>query len=257
MSYSKVVIIDYGSQLTQLIARRVREAGVYSEIQSCEKSVEEIAALNANAIILSGGPASVSAKDAPKLDAALLELGLPILGICYGMELLAHYLGGTLASSNTREYGPAELRMTENSLLWKDLDREAPTRVWMSHGDRVTALPKNFQAIGRTEDLDIAAMADPKRKIYAVQFHPEVHHSVDGARILANFLFEIAGLTPDWTMHSFVEHETAALAKKIGNKHVICALSGGIDSTVVACLLHKAIGNQLHCICGQWTVAPE
>lgn len=248
MSYSKVVIIDYGSQFTQLIARRVREAGVYSEIQSCEKSAAEIAALNANAVILSGGPASVSAKDAPKLDPGLLELGLPILGICYGMQLLANYLGGTLDSSNTREYGPAELQMTENSLLWKDLDRKAPTRVWMSHGDRVTALPKNFQAIGRTEDLDIAAMADPKRKIYAVQFHPEVHHSVDGARILANFLFEIAGLTPDWTMHSFVEHETAALAKKIGNKHVICALSGGIDSTVVACLLHKAIGSQLHCI---------
>lgn len=248
MSYNKVVIIDYGSQFTQLIARRVREAGVYSEIVSCEKGAEEVAKLGAKALILSGGPASVSENDSPKLDPGLLDLGLPILGICYGMQLLAYHLGGTLAQSHTREYGPAEFSMTENSPLWKDLDRNITTRVWMSHGDRVIVAPENFRIIGRTADLDIAAIANPERKIYAIQFHPEVHHSVDGARVLANFLFEIARIKPDWTMQSFVEHETAALKKKIGGKHVICALSGGIDSTVVACLLHKAIGRQLHCI---------
>ncbi len=248
MAQNKVIIIDYGSQVTQLIARRVREAGVYSEIHSCALSAKEIAKLSPSALILSGGPASVGEKDAPRLDPALLELNLPILGICYGMQLLAQALGGSLSRSETREYGPAELKMLEPCALWAHLNTNIPTRVWMSHGDRVLVPPPGFRIVGSTDKLEIAAMADETRKIYALQFHPEVHHSVDGEQILRNFLFEVAKLAPDWNMNSFLEQSIAQLARKIGTKHVVCALSGGIDSTVVAVLLERAIGRQLHCI---------
>lgn len=248
MPHSKVIIIDYGSQVTQLIARRTREAGVYSEIHSCIVTASEVAAMQPSAIILSGGPASVGEKDAPALDPDLLRLGVPVLGICYGMQLLAQELGGTLARSLTREYGPAELTMTAPSILWKGLDRSVPTRVWMSHGDKVAVPPEGFKVIGSTETLQVAAMADEGRKIYAVQFHPEVHHSADGERMLENFLFEVAGCTPDWNMASFMERAVAEAAAKVGEKHVVCALSGGIDSTVVAGLLQRAIGDRLHCI---------
>ncbi len=247
---SKVIIIDYGSQVTQLIARRVREAGVYSEIHPCNVDAQAVKSMQADALILSGGPASVGEADAPKLDVGFLELGIPILGICYGMQLLAQNLGGELAQSETREYGPAELSFTDkNSLLWKGLDTNASSRIWMSHGDKVKTVPAGFSIIASTPTLDVAAMADAERQIYAVQFHPEVHHSVDGEKILHNFLFNIAKIKPDWSMSSFCTRCVKELAEAVGDEgEVVCALSGGIDSTVVAVLLHKAIGHRLHCI---------
>ena len=243
---SKVIIIDYGSQVTQLIARRVREAGVYSEIHACDVSAEKVKAMQPQAIILSGGPASVGGKDAPALDKGLLELGVPVLGICYGMQLLADALGGQLARSETREYGPAELTLTGDCQLWDGVPEA--TRVWMSHGDKVMAPPAGFETVARTPTLDVAAMACPERRIFAVQFHPEVHHTEEGETMLRNFLFKICGLAPDWTMSSFVERVVREAREKVGDRHVICALSGGIDSTVVAVLLHRAIGKNLHCI---------
>ena len=243
---NKVIIIDYGSQVTQLIARRIREAGVYSEIHACTVTADEVRAMQPQALVLSGGPASVGGADAPRLDKRLLELGIPVLGICYGMQLLTDTLGGRLAQSHTREYGPATLQITSQTPLWKNVPET--TKVWMSHGDRVLEVPAGFRVTARTDTLDVAAMANEERGIYAVQFHPEVHHSVDGTRMLENFLFEIAHLTPDWTMSSFVERVVEETRAKVGDKHVICALSGGIDSTVVAVLLNRAIGRNLHCI---------
>lgn len=244
---SKVIIIDFGSQVTQLIARRVREAGVYSEIHPCQTSFDKIKALNPDAIILSGGPASVGEEDAPSLDLEILNLGVPVLGICYGMQLLAHNLGGALSQSETREYGPANLELSADCKLWNGIDKTS--RVWMSHGDKVSQVPAGFTACGKTSTLDIAAMCDESRKIYALQFHPEVHHSVDGTTMLRNFLFEVANLEADWNMSSFAERVIEECREKVGEEgHVICALSGGVDSTVVAVLLNKAIGHRLHCI---------
>ncbi len=245
---SKVVIIDYGSQVTQLIARRVREAGVYSEIHPCVVTAEQVKAMNPSAVILSGGPASVGEADAPCLDGGLLELGVPVLAICYGMQLVASYLGGELVQSSTREYGPADLSFSGSCALWDGIDLTRTSRVWMSHGDTVLTPPPGFRVTGSTSTLRVAAMADEARKIYAVQFHPEVHHSVDGERIIRNFLFNIAHITPDWTMSSFVERVVKEVRETVGDGHVVCALSGGVDSTVVAVLLHKAIGKNLHCI---------
>ncbi len=246
---SKVIIIDYGSQVTQLIARRVREAGVYSEIHPCNVTAEAVKAMNPNAIILSGGPASVGEDDAPTLEKGFLELGVPVLGICYGMQLLAQNLGGELAQSVTREYGPAELSLVADSPLWAGLDKSQKSRIWMSHGDKVKSVPAGFNIIASTPTLEVAAMADEAKQIYAVQFHPEVHHSVDGEKIIRNFIFEIAKITPDWSMSSFCTRCVTEMAEAVGpDSHVVCALSGGIDSTVVAVLLHKAIGHRLHCI---------
>ncbi len=244
-----VIIIDYGSQVTQLIARRVREAGVYSEIHPCTVSAAAVKAMRPAAIILSGGPASVGEKDAPRLDAGLLDLGVPVLAICYGMHLITQALGGVLIQSEVREYGPADLTLQGGCALWQGLDPAEPSRVWMSHGDTVQTPPPGFSVIGCTASLKVAAMADDSRRIYAVQFHPEVHHSKDGERILRNFLFEIARITPDWTMTSFISRVTEEVRAKVGeNGRVICALSGGVDSTVVAVLLNKALGRRLHCI---------
>lgn len=248
---SKVIIIDFGSQVTQLIARRVREAGVYSEIHPCIVTAEQVGAMKPDAVILSGGPASVGEKDAPRLDKGLLELGVPVLGICYGMQLLAHELGGRLSQSETREYGPADFEKTADSPLWEGIDTLAAgktSRVWMSHGDKVQTPPPGFIIIGRTATLDVAAMGCDERRIYALQFHPEVHHSEDGTTMIRNFLFNVARVTPDWTMSSFVNRVVKQVRETVGKSHVICALSGGVDSTVVAVLLNKAIGRQLHCI---------
>ena len=244
----KVVIIDYGSQVTQLIARRVREAGVYSEIHPCVVTADQVRAMNPSAVILSGGPASVGEADAPRLDRGLLELGVPVLAICYGMQLLAHNLGGELSQSATREYGPADLTFSGSCALWDGIDLTKTSRVWMSHGDTVMTPPPGFRVTGSTSTLRVAAMADEGRRLYAVQFHPEVHHSVDGERIIRNFLFNVAHITPDWTMSSFVERVVNEVRETVGDGHVVCALSGGVDSTVVAVLLHKAIGKNLHCI---------
>ena len=249
MPTSTVIIIDYGSQLTQLIARRVREAGVHSAIHPCTVGAAGIEALNPAAIILSGGPASVNEPDAPGLDEGLLKLGVPVLAICYGMHLIAKALGGSLIHSEVREYGPADLSITRPCALWNNMKTDAPSRVWMSHGDTVQRTPEGFTAVARTRSLEVAAMADETRRVYAVQFHPEVHHSEDGELILRNFLFEIARITPDWTMASFIERAISAARAKTGAAgRVICALSGGVDSTVVAALLHKALGERLHCV---------
>ncbi len=247
-NYSKVLIIDYGSQYTQLIARRVREAGVYSEILPCTAPDAQIRAAAPSAIILSGGPDSVGEPGAPTLSSAILETGVPVLGICYGMQLLAHSLGGTLAAAVDREYGPAVLSISAGSILWKRISGQQPFTVWMSHGDRVTRLPAGFTAIATTPTVDMAAMVDESRKIYAVQFHPEVHHTEHGTAILHAFLFDIAGLTPDWTMTSFVERSVQQCREQVGDSNVVLALSGGVDSTVVAVLLHRAVGEKLHCI---------
>ncbi|ABB38269.1 GMP synthase, large subunit [Oleidesulfovibrio alaskensis G20] len=246
---NKVIIVDYGSQVTQLIARRIREAGVYSEIHPCIVTAAEVAAMSPSAVVLSGGPASVLGEDSPALDKGLLELGVPVLGICYGMQLLAHNLGGELSCSETREYGPADLKFCAGSPLWDGLKTDESSRVWMSHGDRVKKVPAGFTVTGSTETLEVAAMADDQRRIYAVQFHPEVHHSEDGVRMLHNFLFKIAGIKADWSMSSFCERVIKEVSEQVGpDDQVVCALSGGIDSTVVAVLLHKAIGHRLHCI---------
>lgn len=248
MPQQKVIILDYGSQVTQLIARRVREAGVYSEIHSYEISAEELKKLEPSALILSGGPANAGIAGAPGLNPDFLKMDLPILGICYGMQLLALHFGGELERANTREYGPAELELCAPSPLWTDIPANVPTPVWMSHGDTVKKLPKDFQVIGKTANVAIAAMANEKKRIYGLQFHPEVHHTLSGSQMIANFLFRIGALKPDWNMASFVERSLIKLREKVGSGNVVCALSGGIDSTVTAVLLHKAIGKQLYCI---------
>lgn len=245
---NKVIIIDYGSQVTQLIARRVREAGVYSEIHPCSISPDELKRLEPRALILSGGPASVLAHESPQLNPEFLKPGLPVLGICYGMQLLASSLGGELARSTNREYGPALLTLEGDPPIWQGLDRGVPLQVWMSHGDTVTKAPPGFEVIGHTESLPVAAIANQERKIYGLQFHPEVQHTQSGARIISNFLFDVAGLTPDWNMASFTNDCISDLGKRLAEGEVICALSGGIDSTVVAVLLNRAIGQRLHCI---------
>lgn len=244
-----VVILDFGSQYTQLIARRVREAGVYSEIHPCTISPEALRALAPKALILSGGPSSVTDVDAPPFATEIFSWGLPMLCICYGMQLLAHSLpGGAVSASTDREYGRAELSVLADNPLFTGLPDKATHTVWMSHGDKVVAPPDGFVVTARTKKVDIAALADVKRRIYALQFHPEVAHTEDGECILNNFLFAVAELTPGWSMAGFVESQLAALRDKVGEDHVVCALSGGVDSTVVAVLLHKAIGKKLHCI---------
>ena len=248
MPQQKVVILDYGSQVTQLIARRVREAGIYSEIHSCMTSPEELRNMAPAALILSGGPASVGEPGAPALPPDMLVPDLPTLGICYGMQLLASTLGGSLKRSASREYGPAPLDMIRQSPLWEGLNRANPIRVWMSHGDSVASLPPGFSAIGSTPDVPIAAMANEQARIYGLQFHPEVHHSEAGRQIIENFLFAAAGLKPDWNMTSFIERAIKDAQQQVGDGEVICALSGGVDSTVVAVLLNRALGKRLHCI---------
>ncbi|MDR1685375.1 MAG: glutamine-hydrolyzing GMP synthase [Desulfovibrio sp.] len=246
--FAKVLIIDYGAQYTMLIARRVREAGVYSEILPYSARDETIRAAGANAIILTGGPDDAGEPGAPTLSRAVLDAGVPVLGICYGMQLLAHTLGGKLANSRDREYGPAELSLSTPSPLWDGIPADAPFTVWMSHGNRVMSPPPGFTVTARTPALDLAAMADDTRRIYAVQFHPEVHHTRNGERILRNFLFTVAGLKPDWSMRSFVDRTLDACRESVGNDKVVLGLSGGVDSTVVAALLHRAVGDRLHCI---------
>ncbi|MDR1309299.1 MAG: glutamine-hydrolyzing GMP synthase [Deltaproteobacteria bacterium] len=242
-----VLIVDYGSQFTQLIARKTRAAGYYAEILPAGLPVGPYLGHRPGALILSGGPASALESGAPALDPALLEANLPILGICYGMQLLALNLGGKLTQEAAGEYGPAELSFTTDSLLWRDLGSR-PLQVWMSHGDRVEAVPGGFAVSGRTRDLPVAAMEDPGRKIYAIQFHPEVHHTERGEDILGNFL-GIAGLEPSWRISSFALEAVEAIREKTGpDGHVLLALSGGVDSAVTAALLARAIGPRLHCV---------
>ncbi len=244
----KVIIIDFGSQVTQLIARRIREAGVYSEIHPCTSDPAAIKAMNPGALVLSGGPSSVHDAGAPPLPKAYLEWGVPILGICYGMQILAHTLGGEVSRATDREYGPAVFSALGDCPLFDGVEHKDRLKVWMSHGDHVGRLPDGFSRIGSTGKVENAAMCDPARKIYAVQFHPEVAHTEQGARILSNFLFKIAGLKPGWSMSSFVDSSVKRLAEQVGDGKVVLGLSGGIDSTVAAVLLHRAIGKRLYCI---------
>lgn len=244
----KVIILDFGSQYTQLIARRTRESGVYSEIHPCTIGVAELQALNPRAIILSGGPASVTSADSPSIPLEIFDWGLPILGICYGMQLMAHLLGGKVAPSADREYGRSELQFVAPCPLWERLADSDGLTAWMSHGDHVLAPPPGFTVTAKTPNIEIAAMANVERKMYALQFHPEVAHTEQGDDVLRNFLFHVAGLKSSWTMSSFVDSLLQTLPTQIGEDKVVCGLSGGIDSTVVAVLLNKAIGKNLHCI---------
>jgi GMP synthase (glutamine-hydrolysing) len=244
---SKIVILDFGSQYTQVIARRVRECRVFSEIvPHTTKAAEIMADGTVKGIILSGGPASVYAPKAPQVDPAIYDLGLPILGICYGMQLLSRDLGGSVARSTHREYGKGVLATIGSSPLFKGLPKKLD--VWNSHGDRVEKLPKGFIAIGTTENAPHAVIADAKRKIYGMQFHPEVHHTPKGKAILQNFLHAICGCKSDWTMGSFIERICSQIRDQVGEGRVILGLSGGVDSSVAAALIHKAIGDQLTCI---------
>lgn len=241
----KVIVLDFGAQYGQLIARRVRDLGVYSEIVPCDEEAAKIAAMKPSAIILSGGPASVYAEDAPKIDPGVLELGVPILGFCYGHQTIAVELGGTVGHTEKGEYGAAGLHVAGGALFE---DTPAEQTVWMSHRDAVTEVPAGFTVTASTDICPVAAMECAERKIYTTQFHPEVKHSEFGNKMLSNFLFNIAGLKADWTMDSIIEDSVAAIRKQVGDKRVILGLSGGVDSSVVAALCSKAIGKQLVCV---------
>ena len=241
----KVIVLDFGAQYGQLIARRIRDLGVYSEIVPCDEDAAKIAALKPSAIILSGGPASVYADDAPKIDPGVLELGVPILGFCYGHQTIAVELGGTVGHTEKGEYGAAGLHVAGGALFE---DTPAEQTVWMSHRDAVTEVPAGFTVTASTDICPVAAMECAERNIYTTQFHPEVKHSEFGNKMLSNFLFNIAGLKADWTMDSIIEDSVAAIREKVGDKRVILGLSGGVDSSVVAALCAKAIGKQLVCV---------
>jgi GMP synthase (glutamine-hydrolysing) len=244
----KVLILDFGSQYTQLIARRVREIKVYCEIHPFNLSLQKIKEFSPRGIILSGGPASIYDKGAPMADKGILDLGVPILGICYGMQFLTTMLGGRVAKATDREYGNAMITIEDDTDLFHGLGKWDGQTVWMSHGDRIDRMPEGFKAVASSKNSPIAAMADISRRYFGVQFHPEVAHTPDGLKILRNFLFKICGCDPSWTMSSFVKRTINSLREEIGQDRVVCGLSGGVDSSVTAVLLHKAVGNKLSCI---------
>nr|WP_286676295.1 glutamine-hydrolyzing GMP synthase [Peribacillus asahii] len=241
-----IVVLDFGSQYNQLITRRIREFGVYSELHPHTITAEEIKKLNPAGIIFSGGPNSVYDESAFRCDEAIFELGLPIFGICYGMQLMTQYYGGKVEPAQHREYGKAILNVQNDSALFANLPKEQT--VWMSHGDLVVETPAGFQVDATSASCPISAMSDRERNLFAVQFHPEVRHSEYGNDLLKNFVFEVCGCKGDWSMENFVEVEIAKIRQIVGDKKVLCALSGGVDSSVVAVLIHKAIGDQLTCI---------
>ncbi len=246
MDKQSIVILDFGSQYTQLIARRIREQSVFSVVLPCTATLEEIKALAPVGIILSGGPCSVYDRDAPPADKHVLDLKVPVLGICYGLQWMAHTLGGKVVPGDKREYGHAEVRVEGESQLFKNLP--ATLQVWMSHGDHARELPEGFHPLARSANA-LAAMEDPARHYYAVQFHPEVHHTPLGTEILKNFVFEICGAWPNWTAKRFIDETVANVKKTVGAKaHAICALSGGVDSSVAATLVARAIGDRLTCV---------
>ena len=245
-AHSRILILDFGSQYTQVIARRIRECQVYSEIVPFDTPAAEVARLKPNGLILSGGPASVYDKGAPHLNPEIFSLGIPVLGICYGMQLMAHHLGGEVEFSARREYGPGMLRITNSSQLFEGLGEQID--IWSSHGDKVTTLPAGFRTAARTENSDFAAIENPERKLYGLQFHPEVAHTPRGKEILQNFVYHICHCAMDWTMGSFIEEACTRIRKQVGDQKVVLGLSGGVDSSVTAALLHKAIGDQLTCI---------
>ena len=238
-----VLVVDFGAQYAQLIARRVREASVYSEIVPHTITASEVSALNPAAIILSGGPASVYEKDSPKLDAKILELGIPILGICYGFQILAQSLGGRVDRTGLREYGATSLEIKDGGVL---LDNQPNLQVcWMSHGDQVMQAPQGFEVLASTKTTPVAAFESKQKKIFGVQWHPEVKHSEQGQKVLQNFLYKGAGITPSWTSGNVIAEQVAKIKAQVGSARVICGLSGGVDSAVAAALVHKAVGDQL------------
>lgn len=245
----KIVILDFGSQTTQLIARRIREQKVYSEIHPFNTSIEKIKALKPTGIVLSGGPCSVYDDDAPHSDPEVFELGVPVLGICYGAQLMMQQLGGRVEKAEKREFGKADLSVEYTDGLFAGLEAgDAKHQVWMSHGDRVEVVPDGFEASAVSEHSPYAAMRHTTKPFVAVQFHPEVAHTLIGNDVLRNFIFGICGCSPTWTMHSFIEATVKSIKEAVGDDRVICALSGGVDSSVVAAIVHRAIGDQLTCI---------
>jgi GMP synthase (glutamine-hydrolysing) len=247
MKHSELILVlDFGAQYTQLIARKVRELGVYSEIHPFSIPIEKIKSLRPTGIILSGGPSSVYDQGAPKPSPKVFELGIPVLGICYGLQLIADQLGGKVDPSARREFGKADLRIDNGDDLFQGLD--GSTTVWMSHGDALSQIPAGFEPIAHTENAPICAIRNPARRIFGVQFHPEVAHTPDGKKILSNFLFKICGARGGWTSAHFIEETIRDIRRKVGSSRVLCALSGGVDSSVAAVMLHEAVGDQLHCI---------
>ncbi len=243
---NKALILDFGSQYTQLIARKVRELGVYSEIHPFNLGLKKIKSYSPGAIILSGGPKSVYEPDSPHPDPGIFQLGIPILGICYGLQLIAHHLGGQIHKAPEREYGFAWLQTIDRSGLLRGLKDK--TQVWMSHGDRLETIPEGFTVTGKTANSRAAVIENHKRQIYGVQFHPEVAHTQEGKKILGNFLFRLAGLRADWNMRSFIRDKIQKIRQQVGKEKVICGLSGGIDSLVTSLIIQKAVGKQLICI---------
>jgi GMP synthase (glutamine-hydrolysing) len=249
VSHETVLVVDFGSQFTQLLARRIREQRVYCEITTPAKAVAEVHRTHAKAIVLSGGPASVYDAGAPRASRELLQLGVPVLGVCYGMQWICRELGGVVVPSDHREYGRAEMEILPqgaSSPLASDVARTSV--VWMSHGDRCEKLPDGFVPIARSGSCEFAAAADPGRRIYAVQFHPEVTHTIEGRKILANFLFEVAQLRGDYQTTDFIDSSIQSIRERVGNGSVVMGLSGGVDSSVAAVLIHRAIGRRLHCV---------
>jgi GMP synthase (glutamine-hydrolysing) len=248
MERSLVLILDFGAQYTQLIARRIREQHVYCEIHPCTLAFERVRELAPKAIILSGGPSSTLAAGSPTVDSQVFELGVPVLGICYGMQLMCRLLGGQVEQAQQREYGSATINVDRNVGVLAALAAGQSTNVWMSHGDRVIALPNGFVTLAHSEGSPFAAVGDPERKLYGVQFHPEVAHTDRGEDMLGSFLFDVTGLSPSWTSRSFINETVAEVQKRVGSGRAVCGLSGGVDSSVAAVLVARAIGEQLTCI---------
>ena len=245
MAHNLVLILDFGSQVTQLIARRIREIGIYCEVKNYNISIDEIKKLAPQAIIFSGGPASVFEPNSPTIAIDIFSLNIPILGICYGEQLICHLLGGEVTKSSQREFGKAEINFERENLLFHNIENP---QVWMSHGDHIAKIPADFKVIATTPKAPFAGIANDKKRIYGVQFHPEVYHSIEGNKILANFLIKIANCQPSWTMKNYKDEEIARIKKIVNDKHVICGLSGGVDSSVAAVLINHAIPKQLTCI---------
>lgn len=245
MQHEKVLVLDFGGQYNQLIARRVREQNVYCELLPCDISLERIKAFAPKGIIFTGGPNSVYDENSPHIDPEIFNLGIPVLGICYGAQLMAYTLGGKVEHAPSREYGKSDVTYFGGK-IFKDVDKQ--NVCWMSHTDYISVPPAGFEVIAKTETCPVAAMADEKRKFYGVQFHPEVMHTRQGTQILRNFLYEVCGVEGDWTMSNFVKEQVAKLQAKIGDKKVLCAMSGGVDSAVAATLIHRAAGDNLTCI---------
>ncbi|MDJ0852625.1 MAG: glutamine-hydrolyzing GMP synthase [Myxococcota bacterium] len=244
----RILILDYGSQYTQLIARRIREQHVYCEIHPWTLPLETVKAWDPDGIVLSGGPASCLDAGAPDLDPALVDLGVPVLAICYGLQILSHRLGGLVEKADDREYGRALLKIERDDPLFAGLEGGAERVVWMSHGDRVLRLPPDYQVLATSESSPFAAVRHCERPIWGVQFHPEVVHTEGGTTMLANFVHQLCGCSGSWTMDAFIEEEVARIRERVGTRHAVCGLSGGVDSSVAAALVHRAVGDRLTCI---------